>query len=130
MTARKPRVLVVDDEPDMAESCAFFLDRAGYEVATAQSGFEALESLDRQPYSVVITDVKMPRMSGATLAERVRHRHPDVKIIFVSGFTEESIFGQVPLDPNITFVQKPYTPRSILRVLREVLDRTGPGVIP
>jgi FixJ family two-component response regulator len=62
-------------------------------------------------------------MSGSELAERIRSMHPDVKIVFMSGYTDEAVFGQMPPDPNVTFVQKPYRLGSLLRILREILDR-------
>jgi FixJ family two-component response regulator len=61
----------------------------------------------------------MPLMSGSELAERIRSMHPDVKIVFMSGYTDEAVFGQMPPDPNVTFVQKPYRLGSLLRILRE-----------
>ncbi|HET9253106.1 MAG TPA: ATP-binding protein [Candidatus Eisenbacteria bacterium] len=125
-------VLLVEDEVGLRAMARQTLEENGYDVLEAENGAEAIAIAETHegPLHAVLTDVKMPRMSGATLAERVRQIFPDVKVVFVSGFTEESVFGQVPPDPNVTFVQKPYTPTSLLRVLREVLERTGPGVIP
>jgi CheY-like chemotaxis protein len=107
------------------------LQEGGYQVLEAANGAEAvaLSETHEGPLHALLTDVMMPRMSGATLAERIRATHPDVKIVFVSGYTDEAVFRQVPPDPNVTFVQKPYTTAGLLRVLREILDRTGPTLI-
>ena len=125
-------VLLVEDEKTLRTLARDALLEYGYDVLEAENGAEAvaLAETHEGPLHALLTDVKMPRMSGAKLAERVRAIHPDVKIVFVSGYTDESVFGQVPPDPNVTFVQKPYKTSSLLRVLREVLDRASPGVIP
>ncbi len=88
MTADRDRILVVDDERDMAESCAFLLDRAGYETKIAFSGQDALAEMGRQTFSLVITDLRMPRMSGLALLEEVKARYPDVEVLLITGFPE------------------------------------------
>ena len=125
-------VLLVEDEKTLRTMARDALLEHGYDVLEAENGAEAvaLAETHEGPLHAVLTDVKMPRMSGAKLAERVRAIHPDVKIVFMSGYTDEMVFRQVPPDPSVTFVQKPYTTSGLLRVLREVLDRTSPGVIP
>ena len=67
MKPARQRVLVVDDEPDLAESCAFFLERAGYEAECVHAAQDALDLLERRPCDVVVSDVRMPRMSGICL---------------------------------------------------------------
>jgi PAS domain S-box-containing protein len=124
-------VLLVDDDASVRVMARQALQEGGYQVLEAANGAEAvaLSETHEGPLHALLTDVMMPRMSGATLAQRIRATHPDVKIVFVSGYTEESVFRQVPPDPNVTFVQKPYTSAGLLRVLREILDRTGPSLI-
>ena len=113
MTARQ-RVLVVDDEPDMAESCAFFLDRAGYEVATANSGPDALALMERSPFSVVITDLKMPRMSGMTLLERVRERDPDVEVLVITGHPDVDSAVEAMKLGALDYIRKPFTEQEFM----------------
>ncbi|MBI5850050.1 MAG: response regulator, partial [Planctomycetes bacterium] len=81
-------VLVVDDEPDLAESCAFFLKRAGYRVATAVSGAAAMKHLSESSFDVVLSDVRMPGMSGVQLLEQVKARDPDIEVILVTAYPE------------------------------------------
>ena len=83
MSERRERVLVVDDEPDLAESCAYFLDRAGYEARCAESAPEALEMLQKEQFSVVVSDVRMPRMSGMELLKAIRERDPDIEVLLL-----------------------------------------------
>jgi PAS domain S-box-containing protein len=124
-------VLLVEDEPRLRALARQELEANGYEVLEAANGSQAVSLVEswKGPLHAVLTDVMMPRMSGAALAARVRKERPDVKIVFVSGYTDESVMGQLPPDPNVTFVQKPYTPSSLLRVLRDVFDRAEPGFI-
>jgi len=79
-------VLVVDDERDMAESCGYFLRRAGFKVKLAGSADEALEHLDRHRFDLVITDLKMPRMSGLSLLDAVKSRDPDIEVLLITGY--------------------------------------------
>lgn len=79
-------VLVVDDERDMAESCGYFLRRAGFKVKLADSADEALEHLDRHRFDLVITDLKMPRMSGLSLLDAVKSRDPDIEVLLITGY--------------------------------------------
>jgi CheY-like chemotaxis protein/anti-sigma regulatory factor (Ser/Thr protein kinase) len=118
-------ILLVEDEPTLRSMTRQVLEENGYNVLEAPNGLDAIALSEKHegPLHAVLTDVMMPHMSGAELAERIRMAHLDVKIVFMSGYTDESVFGQMPPDPNVTFVQKPYTPKSLLRILRETLDR-------
>jgi DNA-binding NtrC family response regulator len=78
-------VLVVDDERDLAESTAYFLERAGFAAECATSAAEALAAMQRQPFAVVVTDVRMPRMSGAELLTAIKQRDPDVEVLLMTG---------------------------------------------
>jgi two-component system cell cycle sensor histidine kinase/response regulator CckA len=70
----------------------------------------------------VITDVIMPQMSGAELVVRLQELHPDVKVLFVSGYTEEATIHRGVIDEGMAFLQKPLTPDGLVRRVREVLD--------
>lgn len=83
----KPKLLIVDDEPDMLD----FLERvfrAEYDITRASGGDEALAALEREPYDVLVTDQKMPRMSGLELLERIRDAHPDLVKVLITGFSD------------------------------------------
>ena len=129
LTAAPPRasetVLLVEDEATLRTLARQVLEENGYRVIEASNGPDAVGLAERHqgPLDAVLTDVMMPLMSGSELAERIRSMHPDVKIVFMSGYTDEAVFGQMPPDPNVTFVQKPYRLGSLLRILREILDR-------
>ncbi|MEO0478477.1 MAG: sigma-54 dependent transcriptional regulator [Planctomycetota bacterium] len=78
-------MLVVDDERDLAESCAYLLSRAGFESSTAFSGDEALQQMEGTHFDLVVTDVRMPRVSGVELLAAIKERDPDVEVILITG---------------------------------------------
>ncbi len=85
----KPRILIVDDDPIVAESLAEFLSREGYRTATACDGAEAMEALDAaedDPFGVMVADVNMPRLDGMSLLRQVRRKHESVVPIMITGF--------------------------------------------
>ncbi len=121
MRAGRQKVLVVDDERDMAESCAFFLERAGYESAIANSGEEALDQLSQAQFSVVITDLKMPRMSGLSLVEEVKRRDPDVELLVITGHPEVDSAVQAMRLGVLDYITKPFSEHDFLERVEKAL---------
>ncbi len=121
-------LLVVEDEDAVRQSEVEFLSTIGYTVLSAASGREALEQVRaraKNTIDLMITDVVMPKMSGPTLAAKLASLSPDLKVLFVSGYADDTI--QRKGVPNLTsdFLQKPFPLRSLARKIREVLEPTG-----
>ena len=119
-------VLVVDDEPLLHLITSRVLDRAGFDVLNAQDGLEAIELLSHagQAPSLVVTDIRMPRMDGLELGRWVETRYPGVPLLYVSGFLYEA----PPLDSDNgprAFLGKPFTPDAFLAQVRELCARNG-----
>jgi len=120
-------VLIVEDEEMVRTMAHRSLATRGYNVFPCDSGQKALEILAKTaaPIHLLLTDVIMPEMNGAALAEKVRASWPATKILFMSGYTDEMIAAHGVLEPGIHFLPKPFTPKDLARKVREVL---GPPV--
>ena len=123
--------MLAEDEAAVRALVRHVLQRNRYGVLEASSAAEALELLERRggPIHLLLTDVVMPGMSGRELADRVRLRFPSLRVLYMSGYTDEAIVHHGVLDSEIAFLEKPFTPEAVLRKIREVLDAPAPLVV-
>jgi PAS domain S-box-containing protein len=123
-------VLVVEDAEGLRALARRLLERQGYRVLVAANADEARRLFDRNPsVDVLLTDVVMPGASGAELTRRLIEQRPALKVIYMSGYTEETIVHQGVLNPGIAFLHKPFTSETLGRKVREVLDSAGVSVL-
>ncbi|HUI40992.1 MAG TPA: ATP-binding protein [Terriglobia bacterium] len=117
-------ILVVEDDENVRAMSRHILKALGYRVLVAASGDEASELLDRQPGPVhlLLADVMMPRLNGPDLAVLLRARRPDLKLLFMSGYTRDAISHYANLRPEMSCVQKPFTSETLGASVRRVLD--------
>jgi PAS domain S-box-containing protein len=117
-------ILVVEDEEAVRSLVRRVLESNGYVVLTASTAQEAARLCEQQErkISLLLTDIVMPGMSGHKLAHHVGFSRPEMKVLYMSGYTDNAIVHQGVLDPGTAFLQKPFTPDAILRKVREVLD--------
>ncbi len=117
-------VLVVEDEPGVRELICEILSHNGYRILEACDGEHALRASRQHDGTIhlMVTDVVMPGMSGPELADRMRSERSDMKVLFMSGYTDKAIVHHGILDPGVLFLQKPFSPHALTRKLREVLD--------
>ncbi len=118
-------ILVVEDEQGVRDLTARMLKRLGYNVLTAAGGTEAAELAKSYPGAIalLLTDVVMPGMSGTQLAQELRRRRPDLKVVYISGYTENTITHHGVLDPGVSFLGKPFSREALSRKLRETLGK-------
>ena len=116
-------ILVVEDEDQVRLLTRRILSRQGYRVLEASSGSAALALVRdyRARIDLLLTDVVMPQMSGPDLARELRMLHPEIKILFMSGYTDGAIAMQGALPPDMPLVQKPFTSANLHRQVREAL---------
>jgi CheY-like chemotaxis protein len=125
MSARgSETVLVCEDDEKIRALVRMILTARGYTVFEASGPGEAvlLQSRYTGPIHLLLTDVVMPQMNGRELAERLRSSLPNLKVLFMSGYTQNGIIHQGTLDQRVEFIQKPFTPEGLSRKIREVLD--------
>jgi CheY-like chemotaxis protein len=117
-------LLVVEDEDAVRQAQVEFLSTIGYTVLAASNGREALDRVKARPNTIdlVITDVVMPQMSGPRLAENLAALRPDLKVLFVSGYANDTVLRKGVADPGHDFLQKPFPLRSLAGKIREVLE--------
>jgi len=117
-------ILLVEDEDQIRRVANAVLTRAGYRVVEARRPSEAMQLFTRDMESVdlLLTDVVMPEMSGRQLAEKLASVRAGVRVLFMSGYTNDAILHHGVLAPGVSFIQKPLTPDNLLRKVRQVLD--------
>jgi CheY-like chemotaxis protein len=121
-------VLVVEDDEALLKLITRTLTRFGYAVLGTSSGEAALDACERHggPVSLMLTDVVMPQMSGRELARLLVARIPDMKVLYMSGYTDNAIVRHGVLEKGIEFIHKPFTAEAIVSRVREILDASGP----
>ncbi len=117
-------ILLVEDDESVRTLARTLLQRCGYDVVEAQSGGDALLICEDPGLTIhlLLTDVIMPRMNGAQLAERLCPLRPWMKVLFMSGYADDSIVHHGILDPGVALLEKPITLETLTRKVREVLD--------
>ncbi|MFA5909147.1 MAG: response regulator [Vicinamibacterales bacterium] len=117
-------VLLVEDNVALSMLATRVLERAGYTVLGAATGEEALRLLERheEPVHLLLSDVVMPGMSGRQLSEQLAQTHPGMKVLYMSGYTGDTIVRHGVLEAQTPFLNKPFTATALLRKVREVLD--------
>ena len=121
-------VLLVEDEIVVRDLAADALRRQGYQVVTAASGPEALDLVQQavRPFDVLVTDIVMPQMSGQQLADVLLLRHPRLKVLFISGYSDLPRHHDGMLSPGLALLTKPFTPGQLVQRVRALLD-VSPG---
>jgi CheY-like chemotaxis protein len=117
-------ILLVEDEGDVRELTREILEMSGYTVLEAPRGDEALRLCreSARPIALLLTDVVMPQMSGPDLARAIAELRPGTKVVYMSGYTDDSLGHHGVLDPDIILLPKPFTPELLLSHIRLALD--------
>ncbi|MBI2528787.1 MAG: response regulator [Candidatus Rokubacteria bacterium] len=122
-------VLLVEDAARVREVVREILEMSGYVVLEAKLGAEAVQISQRHPGRIhlLVTDVVMPQMSGRELAQHLTISRPDMRVLFISGYTDDAIVRHGVLESGVAFLSKPFTPDALTAKVREVLDAPRSG---
>jgi two-component system, cell cycle sensor histidine kinase and response regulator CckA len=118
-------VLIVEDDDSLRKLAKRSLQPHGYRILAAENGEDALRvsKENEGPIDLLITDVVMPKMGGKEVAERLQPLYPNMKVIYMSGYTDGTIVNHGVLAPGLNFFEKPFSPEGLARKVREVLDK-------
>jgi CheY-like chemotaxis protein len=122
-------VLVVEDEDLVRNLTCLTLRLKGYNVLEATNGGEAFLLCEKkeEPIHLLLTDVVMPQLGGRDLARRLKQVRPEMKVLFMSGYTEDAIVHHGVLEPGLEYIQKPFSPDALVRLVRGLLDSPDRG---
>ncbi len=120
----KETIVLAEDETMVRSLVSHTLKEYGYQVIEAENGYEALKlcKQHQDTFHLLFTDVIMPEMGGRELADQVKELNPDVKVLYMSGYTDDAVVHHGVLDPGIEFIQKPFSPIKMLEKIRTILD--------
>jgi CheY-like chemotaxis protein len=119
-------ILLVEDDDMVRRLARRALEQHGYTVLAARVPSEAVRLFRewREPISLLLTDVVMPEMSGQALAEQLLRSHPDIKVLYTSGYTDNALVKHGVLEAGLAFLGKPFTPAELVRQVGQVLGGT------
>jgi CheY-like chemotaxis protein len=122
-------ILLVEDAARVREVVREILEMNGYHILEARHGAEAVEISRRYdgPIHIMVTDVVMPQMSGRELAQRLTPLRPEMRVLYMSGYTDDAIVRHGVLEAGTAFLSKPFTPDALAGKVREVLDAPWPA---
>jgi CheY-like chemotaxis protein len=117
-------ILITEDEPDLRELARIFLEGYGYKVLEAESAEQAIETASNFAGSIdlLLTDVIMPGMSGAQLAEHILSKRPKTRIVYMTGYTDDMVVQHKVLEPGVKLLQKPFNRIDLALKVRSTLD--------
>ena len=118
-----PRILVIDDEMIVCESCKRILEEDGYEVETALSGREAIDKMKENPFDIVITDLKMPEIDGMEVLRTFRKEYPDTIVIMITGFSTVETAVEAMKLGAFDYIPKPFTPDEVSIVVKKAIEK-------
>lgn len=113
------RILIVDDDKQLLKLLARSFARAGYEVSTAVTAFDAMVSCATENFDLVLSDVDMPKMNGHDLARWIAGNHPGIRCVLMSGFSTEC--DECPLADSCLLLRKPFAPQAAIAAVGSVL---------
>ena len=123
MGAIKAKILVIDDEQIVHESCNRILTEEGYEVKNALTGQEGFKKIEDEPFDLVITDLKMPGISGMEALKKIKKDNPNIGIIMVTGYSTAETAVEAMKLGAFDYLPKPFTPDELISVINKAVEK-------
>jgi DNA-binding NtrC family response regulator len=123
----KARILIVDDEPIVCERLGAEMERLGLEVVTCLDSGDALERLSRDPFDVVVTDIKMRGATGIDIVHYIRDECPGTKVIVITGFATVETARAALKGGAVDFIPKPFRMRQLRDLVEKIITEKGAG---
>ena len=125
----KRKILVVDDDPIVLESCKRILQSEGYMVVCVPSADDALDNLERGPFDLMVTDIKMPEQDGFYLLRKIREKWPsdrflELPVLVMTGYPTQETLRELKKSGASQFIPKPFTPDELLAAVWKILERS------
>ena len=118
----KVNILVVDDEEIVRESLLDWLREDGYEVEAAEDGFKALEKFKEKPWDIALVDLKMPKMDGLTLMEKIKEIHPETQVVIITAFATVNTAVQAMKIGAYDYLVKPFNPEELSLLIKRLVE--------
>jgi DNA-binding NtrC family response regulator len=119
------KILVIDDEAIVRTSCQRTLVPEGYDVRLATNGREGIAFMEKEQFSLVLLDLKMPDMDGIEVLNKINKTWPDTKVVMVTGYSTVDTAVQALRLGAFNFIEKPFTPDTLLGAVKEVFEKLG-----
>jgi CheY-like chemotaxis protein len=126
-SAQQPVILVVEDDDAVRRFLDAVLAKRGYRILSAPNGYSAIEMFREHsaPIHLLVTDVGLPQVNGYELAQQLKLEHPETRTLYVSGYLEGQLLERCKSDPDAHFLEKPFPPSRLNRLVHEILCGMG-----
>ena len=115
------KILIVDDNPNMSSLLVEMLEVFQYDAMRANNGHEALETIENENISMIITDMRMPKMTGLELLQAVKEKHPKLPVVLISGYSVDEVDSDIVATKADGFLNKPFMMADIEKLLSDLL---------
>lgn len=122
---KKEKILIVDDDPVIAQSCKRILGSEGYVVSVAGLGEEAIKKVSKEEFSLVITDIRLPDIYGLKVLQETRIIQPESDVVVITGYPSLDDAKESVRLGALEYIEKPFTPEFIINTVKKVFDRRG-----
>ena len=127
MSDRSPKLMVVDDDPGMRTTLSAIIEDEGFEVVSAEDGFQAIAFANRTPFAIIFIDIKMPGMNGVDAFREIKRISPASTVVMMTGFSVEELVKEAQDEGAYAVLYKPLDMQQVVAILQEGVKVTSPS---